>query len=200
MPSLSFKKEFAPGILAMLDKNYAKRTGVKPKTTTIRAKRKRPIKKGDRLFLFSGLRTKYCKKLGETDCMKVENISMTEVQPGRTMVVLDGTCLLEDEVQNIALADGFETWQQMIGWFRKNHGFPFEGQRIHMVNTYQRKYFCNKMVKDHGFALKLETTQKTILINQEDVAAAKKDRYIKELSTRHNYGVQILNPLFNQIL
>lgn len=197
MPSLNFKKEFVPGILAMLDKNYKKRTGIKPKTTTIRAKRKRPIKKGDRLFLYSGLRTKYCKKLGETDCLKAEEFTITEIQDEKLLIVLDGTLLTEREVQKIAVTDGFHNWQEFVCWFRKNHGFPFEGQRIHLVNTYRRKYFCNKKVKDHGFTLKLETTQKTILVNQEDVDSAKNDRYIRELATKHNYGVQVVNPIMN---
>src|SRR5665648_136068 len=80
MPSLSFQKPFVPGIRAMLDKDYATRLKIKPKTTTIRATRKRPFKKGDKLFLFSGLRTKYCHKLGEVICLKVEDIEISEFE------------------------------------------------------------------------------------------------------------------------
>jgi len=203
MPSLSFKKEFAPGILAMLDKQYAKRTGVEPKGTTIRATRKRPIRKGDKLFLFSGLRTKYCKKLGETICKKTEEIIITEdesiikiLREISVSITVNGISLGETEAQKIATCDGFEDWSQMVTWFRKNHGLPFSGQIIHFTNTYNRKYFCNKKVKDHGFSLQLETTQKTININQEDVERARADRYINELATKHNYGIQIINPLF----
>src|SRR5665648_655307 len=90
MPSLSFKKEFAPGILSMLDKNYAKRTGVKPKSTTIRSTRKRPIRKGDKLFLFSRLRTTSCKKLGETICLKTEDITINEPTPNTININIDG--------------------------------------------------------------------------------------------------------------
>jgi len=60
MPSLSFQKQFVPAVRAMLDKDYAQRLKIKPKTTTIRAARKRPFRKGDTLYLFSGIRTKYC--------------------------------------------------------------------------------------------------------------------------------------------
>ena len=196
MPSLNFKKEFVPGILAMLDKNYAKRTGVKPKYTTIRAKRKRPIRKGDKLFLFSGLRTKYCKKMGETICLKTEDITINEPTPNTININIDGITLSAQEEIKLAKKDGFISSSEMVEWFRKAHGLPFEGQRIHMANTYDRKYFCNKKVKDHGFTLQLETTQKTINVHQENVEAAKTDRYIAELATKHNYGVQIINPLF----
>lgn len=196
MPSLSFKKEFAPGILAMLDKQYAKRTGVKPKSTTIRATRKRPIRKGDRLFLYSGLRTKYCQKLGETICLKTEEIAIRESAAAFYEIVVNEVKLTIDEIKKLALADGFTSGLELIDWFKKNHGLPFEGQRIHLSNTYDRKYFCNKKVKDHGFTLQLETTQKTINVHQEDVESAKTDRYVNELATKHNYGVQIINPLF----
>jgi len=201
MPSLNFKKEFAPGILAMLDKNYAKRTGVKPKSTTIRATRKRPIRKGDKLFLFSGLRTKYCQRLGMVICLKTEKIEIREIIhllsfSSEIMFKLDGDAISMQQLQKVAMADGFASGLELIDWFKKNHGLPFEGQRIHMANTYDRKYFCNKKVKDHGFTLQLETTQKTINVHQEDVEAAKADRYIAELATKHNYGVQIINPLF----
>ena len=200
MPSLIFQKQFVPGIRAMLDKNYATRLKIKPKTTTIRATRKRPFKKGDKLFLFSGLRTKQCQRLGTVICLRTEDIEISEFideeNINAVMFKIDGSALSRDQVQKIATDDGFEKWEGMITWFRKNHGLPFTGQRIHMANTYNRKYFCNKKVKDHGFSLKLETTQKTINVNQEDVEAAKTDRYINELATKHNYGVQIINPLF----
>ncbi|HZK94301.1 MAG TPA: hypothetical protein VFC67_08850 [Prolixibacteraceae bacterium] len=197
MPSLNFNKEFAPGILAMLDKNYAKRTGVKPKCTTIRAKRKRPIRKGDQLYLYSGLKTKYCQKLGEVACRKTEAISIRESAATFYEVIVNDVQLSNDEIQKLAQADGFASGLEMVNWFKKAYGLPFEdGQRIHMANTYDRKYFCNKKVKDHGFTLQLETTQKTINVHQEDVEAAKADRYIAELATKHNYGVQIINPLF----
>jgi hypothetical protein len=115
MPSINFQKQFAPGILAMLDKDYAKRTGITPKTTTIRARRKHPIKKND-------------------------------------------VC--------------------------------------HFTTTYDRKYYLNKKTKDAGYKLKLDKTEKTILVRQEDAEATKDNKFIKELQGKYNYGVQVLNPLF----
>ena len=179
----------------MLDSEYAKRTGLKAKTTTIRAERKRPFLKGDRLVLFTGLRTKQCERLGEVNCTKVEHIEMKLVWE-RFVVRLDGEELDPAAILAIARKDGFKNTSEFMRWFKKYHGFPFDGQRIHMKNTYDRKYFCNKKVKDHGFGLTLETTQKTINVRQEDVEAARNDRYIKELAEKHNYGVQIINPMY----
>ncbi|MEI7829345.1 MAG: hypothetical protein WCI31_06230 [Prolixibacteraceae bacterium] len=195
MPSLNFQSQFAPGILAMLDKNYAKKTGIKPKTTTIRAKRKHAIKKGDTLFLFKALRTIQCQRLGTVMCRKLEEIFIDENREGIT-VKIDNYRLSLEEAQLVAETDGFESLTDFVHWFKMTHGLPFVGDRIHFTTTYDRKYFCNKSVKDRGYKLKLETTQKTILITSDQVAAAKEDRYIRELAEKHNYGVQIVNPLF----
>src|SRR5665648_531733 len=101
MPALSFQKPFVPGVMAMLDPDYASRNKVKPKTTTIRAMRKRPFKKGDRLFLFSGMRTKQCKRLGECVCMKVENFTLKESHIDRIGIYLDEKFLTLTESQAI---------------------------------------------------------------------------------------------------
>lgn len=195
MPSLNFQSQFVPGIMAMLDKDYAKRTGIKPKNTTIRAQRKVHIKKGDTLYLFTAQRTKQCQKLGEAICRRLDGIYINEDRDG-IILKIDGCRLSYEEAYAVAEKDGFNGLQEMIRWFKMTHGLPFIGVRIHFTSTYDRKYFCNKSVKDRGYKLKLETTQKTILVTTEQVEAAKEDRYINELATKHNYGVQILNPLF----
>jgi hypothetical protein len=195
MPSLNFQSQFAPGILAMLDKNYAKRTGIKPKTTTIRARRKHAIKKGDTLFLFKALRTIQCQRLGTAYCRKLEEILIDETRDGY-IIKIDNYRLSLAEAQKVAETDGFESLHEFVKWFKMTHGLPFVGDRIHFTTTYDRKYFCNKSVKGRGYKLKLETTQKTILITSEQYATAKDDKYVKELAEKHNYGVQILNPLF----
>lgn len=201
MPSLSFQKPFVPGIRAMLDKDYATRLKIKPKTTTIRATRKRPFKKGDKLFLFSGLRTKQCQKLGTVICLKVEQVEISEcstMNPPYTAIMfkLDGSTLSEREIKKIATDDGFEIWRDMIDWFRKNHGFPFTGQRIHMDNTYDRKYYLHKKTKDLNLKVRLTKLEKTIEITSDQVETVRKSKHITELSNKYQYGVQIINPLF----
>jgi hypothetical protein len=193
MPALNFQAQFASGILAMLDKDYAKRTGIKPKTTTIRAQRKNHIRKGDILYLFSGQRTKGCVRLGAAVCKRLDGIWINQDREG-IVVTIDGCKLSYQEAVDVAQKDGFESLADMVRWFKMTHGLPFLGVRIHFTSTYNRKYFCNKSVKERGYRLKLETTEKTILVTPDQVATAQDDRYIRELSAKHNYGVQIVMP------
>src|SRR5665648_922698 len=136
MPSLSFQKQFVPAVRAMLDKDYAQRLKIKPKTTTIRAARKRPFRKGDTLYLFSGMRTKYCIKLGTATCKKVEDVTIIDISPERVdktfdgytimegiVVAINGVALTGDQEYAIAVKDGFASTSKMIEWFRKAHGF-----------------------------------------------------------------------------
>jgi len=51
MPSVNYKKRFVPDV----------ESGIKKQT--IRKKRKNPIKPGDKLYFFTGLRTKHCRRL-----------------------------------------------------------------------------------------------------------------------------------------
>lgn len=199
MPSLSFQKQFVPGIRAMLDKEYAFRLKIKPKTTTIRKLRKRPFKKGDRLVLFSGLRTKFCEKLGEVRCKKVELIVFEDIGlPGTScyLVTINGAAVGYETILKIAKQDGFKDANTMMEWFKKNHGFPFTGQRIFMDNTYDRKFYLHKRVKDLELQVKLTKLEKTIEITSDEVAKLRGSKYVTELMDKHQYGVQIINPLF----
>lgn len=196
MPSLSFQKQFVPGIRAMISKDYAVRLKVKPKRTTIRNMRKRPFKKGDRLILFSGLRTKKCEKLGEVRCKKVEEIEIDRIGTSPYMVKVNGNRINETAIHLIAKQDGFADGAAMIQWFAKNHGFPFHGQRIFMDNTYDRKFYLHKRVKDLDLQVKLTKLEKTIEITTEEIAKLKGSKYVAELMNKHQYGVQIINPLF----
>jgi len=185
-----------PGILAMLDKDYARRTRIKPKTTTIRAKRKRPFKKGDSLYLFAGQRTKYSQRLGKVTCRKTEAFVIEEESPGIYKIIINGTVLSDEAAQDVALEDGFTTLKEMIKWFRKTHGFPFEGQRIFLANTYDRKYYLHKRTKDLGINIELCRCEKIIEITPEQVEKVRNSKHITELATKHSYGIQIINPLF----
>jgi hypothetical protein len=197
MPSLSFQQQFVPGIYAMLSKDYASRTKVKPKTTTIRAMRKRPFKKGDRLFLFSGLRTKQCKRLGEAICKKIEMIGIEEAASGLFIVTVNGEMITEEEINCLARHDGFKTGAEMIKWFCKHHRFPYSGQIITMSNTYDRKYYLHKKTKDLNLKIRLTKLEKTIEITSDEVEKIKGSKHVLELAEKYQYGVQITNPILN---
>jgi hypothetical protein len=116
MPALSFKKQFAS------DVEY----GIK--CQTIRALRKRPIKTGDMLYLYTGMRTKGCRKLGEAFCRQVRHIRIIEgIDPWTYEIILDGEKLSEIQKYFLAKADGFANADKLFTFFREEHGIPFEG-------------------------------------------------------------------------
>jgi hypothetical protein len=123
MPALSFKKQFI-GRIARGEKSQ-----------TIRAERKRPFKKGDRLFLYTAMRTKQCQKLGEADCLKVAEIEISQ----KGEVAVEKMRLSEDQKNHFAVDDGFNTAEEMVAWFRKTHGLPFKGQLILWNNFTSQK-------------------------------------------------------------
>lgn len=114
MPALNFKKQFANKV----------ENG--EKTQTIRATRKRPFRYGDKLYLYTGLRTKYCKKIGESVCHNIEEVEILS----NGVMKLSGQVLNRAQRDEMATRDGFDNWNDMWLWFRDTHGFPFHGQLI----------------------------------------------------------------------
>ena len=113
MPLLNFKAQFADPI----------RKGIK--AHTIRAKRKIPVKPGDILYLYCGLRHSGAYRIlpEPVKCTKVEPISIN------VGVMIDGHMLDDDECESLALADGFDNFYAMMDFW--NGRLPFEGNIIH---------------------------------------------------------------------
>jgi len=116
MPAYSFQERFVPWV-----KDGSKRQ-------TIRSRRKKGFaKKGDTLYLYFAMRTKYCKKLKETTCKDARTIIITSsgivLLSGRmddvfVQIVMDqlkrgvnknriGPVLTTDEANQLAWDDGF---------------------------------------------------------------------------------------------
>lgn len=117
MPLLNYQKQFAPLV----------ESGEKQQT--IRAWRKRLFKTGDRLYHYTGLRTKHCKKLAENVCKLAVGITITKESVEIHYYRHNDTRVNED-LDKFAIADGFQDWREMKAWFRKTHGLPFSGQLI----------------------------------------------------------------------
>ena len=122
MVAYNFQKQFANDV----------EKGIK--TQTIRAPRKdnRHAKPGDTIQLYTGMRTKSCRKLGEGICDHAQNISISE---NSFMIINaeEGAIIPffgEETLNNIALHDGFENYNEMLKWFEHTHGLPFEGVLI----------------------------------------------------------------------
>lgn len=189
MPLLNFKKQFAAGVRASVDENFRVSSKVMPKRTTIRAMRKNPIKKGDNLYLYTGLRTKYAHKLGEAVCIKAESCRMRIDETG-FVVEINNAVVSDERLTKIALSDGFKSVHEFRDFFIKEHSMPFLGQYITWKSTYNRKYYLNQQVKMQGFDLLLEETSKTILVPPEKTDIATKSKHVAELKEKYNYGVQ----------
>jgi hypothetical protein len=113
MPAFNFKKQFAD----LVEK--------KIKRQIIRAKRAdgRNPHVGDILYLYTGMRTKGCRKLGESICKSVEQITIYE-----SGIVIDGKWITScEEELKFVYADGFDNAYDFFGFFNKEHGLPFEG-------------------------------------------------------------------------
>lgn len=113
MPALNFKQRFAPDI----------ESG--KKRQSIRANRKRPFVCGDTLFLYTGMRTKSCRKLGETTATYVADISIYN-----NTVIEAGEELSRSDKRKLAREDGFENVSDFLTFFKESHGLPFQGQLI----------------------------------------------------------------------
>lgn len=100
------------------------------KTQTIR--RTARCKPGDALQLYTGQRTKACRKLRDAVCTAVIPIEIRD-----TEMFLDGRRVLagnayrdsyEDHDNDFAKADGFDSFMDMADWFRDRYGsLPFHG-------------------------------------------------------------------------
>lgn len=110
------------------------------KTRSIRAWRKdgRDPKKGDALQLYTGMRSKVCRKLRDTTCARVRPVLIEH-----TGVTLDGKHLYAGDApaylggpspegwdSDFARADGFDCFSSMVDFFEKEHGLPFSGLLI----------------------------------------------------------------------
>ena len=116
MAALNFQKQFAEAV-----KNGEK-------TQTIRAHRKNPIKEGETLYLYTGMRTKSCEKLKEVKCTSVLPFKINSL--GVSCTVGQHTLYYLDHLDKIAVADGFNDWRDMVRWFSETHGLPFDGNLI----------------------------------------------------------------------
>lgn len=116
MVALSFQKQFAPPILAGT------------KLHTIRGERKHPIQPGQALQLYTGMRTRFCAKIGDAVCASVRPLTMvlhTQVTGGPRVIIenADGgsTCIFQIGLDEFAVSDGFRNWLEMVAFWGKHH-------------------------------------------------------------------------------
>ena len=125
MPAINFKKQFADDVECG------------HKRQTVRAPRKdgrAHAKVGDRLKLYTGMRTKGCRLLGEATVARIATIWMDAVSMKLNGQHVFSTLHSRDDPitdNEFAKADGFEGFTEMADWFGDVHGLPFEGVVIY---------------------------------------------------------------------
>jgi hypothetical protein len=97
------------------------------KHQTIRPYRKdnRNPTKGCRLYLYTGMRTKYCRKLKEVVCEKVDTIEIRELY-----LIVGSNSLNLSEGHIFARKDGFRDIGEFYKFFKYQYGLPFHGLLI----------------------------------------------------------------------
>lgn len=105
------------------------------KHQTIRRLRKdgRSPSIGETLFLYTGLRGKNARKLGEAVCSEVFKIKICHWHGFRTR---NNEQTTREQRMEIAKLDGFSSVEELIQWFNDTHGLPFYG---HVIRWNRRK-------------------------------------------------------------
>lgn len=118
MPALNFKKQFA----VLVESGKKKQT-----IRELRADGRNP-KPGQTLFLYTGMRTKSCKKLGEAVCSQAWPIYIDKHDNGCVDIFVSGNQLSQDEIDKLSFADGFDNADDFVSFFSKR--IPFSGYLI----------------------------------------------------------------------
>jgi len=149
MPLINFQRQFASPILR----------GEKPHT--VRRQRQVPIKVGDVLHLYTGLRTKDCRKIGRAICSKIDRITVIipvcDKMGWDIEITINGKRLSFEDACAFALRDGFKgdpylALQKMTGFFYKRYRERFEGVVIHWKGLVRSRgrVVKNKWLKKGG--------------------------------------------------
>jgi len=112
MPALNYRAVFATAV-----ERGSKRQ-------TIRRVRKRPIRAGDKLYHYTGMRTARCRLLREDPCLCVLPIRITDRE-----VAVDRRVLGHDERRLLAARDGFPSIDCFLAFFRGQYD-PYWGTDI----------------------------------------------------------------------
>lgn len=127
MVAISFNKQFRAPILA------------RTKRQTLRDERKVPIRAGQPLHLYTGLRTRHARPIGTAECLSYDPIQI-DFREGGVRLNHGGLLTFWDspeELQAFATDDGFLTWDALERFWAKTHpGLEqWEGVRIFWGDT-----------------------------------------------------------------
>jgi len=114
----------------MFDQRFAGAVKSGQKTTTIRPKRKRPIRPGDELSLRSWSGKPYRSKQVELRRVRCKRVTQILIEDYPYRVAVNGEDLDGWEREALAKGDGFAGKAEMRDYFTGVYGLPFEGEMI----------------------------------------------------------------------
>lgn len=90
-----------------------------PKRQTIRANgKRRHARPGEAIQLYTAMRTKQCRKIGDAKCESVHKIEM-EITECSLYIEIDGRTL--KSIHDFARQDGFEHGEDMLQFWQEEH-------------------------------------------------------------------------------
>ena len=99
-------------------KQFADDVAAGRKNFTIRERRKRHARKGENVQVYTGMRTKSCRKLVDPDpvCERVAPIIIWRINQHRCTIALDGNLLTRDQVDYLVTTDGFKSDKEFMAF------------------------------------------------------------------------------------
>lgn len=131
MPAYSYKEQFIPFLLDETKDHTVRKE---------RAGRSRHARPGETIYHYYGMRTKWCRKIGESICTWVQDITITE--KGIYLREAEDTPLTPPERDKFAWSDGFRpegstadnpagAFALMLRFWKQTHELPFHGVVIY---------------------------------------------------------------------
>lgn len=141
MPAYSFKAQFAEPILAGTKGGTIRAPHKAPRPDAGQARRARHAANGghayagELLHLYTGMRTKQCRRIAQHRCMAAEPITLRFGEGLGAVLLPDKHLVLTmpPELDAFAVFDGFADWATLEGFWRSTHGADvanFEGWHI----------------------------------------------------------------------
>ncbi|MBO5781044.1 MAG: hypothetical protein J6R08_01085 [Opitutales bacterium] len=112
-------------------------SGEKRQTIRKAGKKWENVKVGDKLTLYTGLRTKQCRKLGEAEVESIEDIKIESHKRNEGIwgrVKIKGKFIPAHKILELAEADGFTWIDDFLEFFHDHYGENFTGKIIKWKN------------------------------------------------------------------
>lgn len=112
-------------------------SGEKRQTIRKAGKKWENVKVGDKLTLYTGLRTKQCRKLGEAEVESIEDVEIEAIPRNGGIcgrVKINGKYIPAHKMLELAEADGFMWVNDFLEFFHSHYGTNFNGKIIKWKN------------------------------------------------------------------